>query len=56
MKQQPTNDKDPLTPSTRKLTDMVGKNPQPRDLTAVEIELLRKSKQEIAQIFAQIRS
>lgn len=56
MKQQPTNDKDPLTPSTRKLTDMVGENPQPRDLTAVEIELLRKSKQEIAQIFAQIRS
>jgi hypothetical protein len=55
MKQQPISDKDPLTPSTRKLTEMVGKNPQPRDLTAVEIELLRKSKQEIAQLFARMR-
>lgn len=40
-----------LTPSTKRLNDLIGINPKPRRLTPVEIELLRQSKQEIAQRF-----
>jgi len=36
-----------MTPSTRKLCEMVGKYPQARHLTPEEIALLRASKQEI---------
>jgi hypothetical protein len=36
-----------LTPSTRRLNELVGVNPVPRRLTPEEIDLLLKSKQEI---------
>ena len=37
-----------ITPSTALLNQLIGKNPTPRMLTPSEIELLRRSKQEIA--------
>jgi len=40
-----------LTPSTKRLNDLIGINPKPRRLMPSEIELLRQSKQEIAQRF-----
>ena len=40
-----------LTPSTRLLNQRLGTSPGPRRLTPSEIELLRQSKQEIAQRF-----
>ena len=40
-----------LTPSTRLLNQKLGTSPGPRRLTPSEIELLRQSKQEIAQRF-----
>ena len=40
-----------LTPSTRLLNQKLGTSPEPRRLTPSEIELLRQSKQEIAQRF-----
>jgi hypothetical protein len=40
-----------LTPSTRLLNQKLGTSPGPRQLTPFEIELLRQSKQEIAQRF-----
>lgn len=40
-----------LTPSTRLLNQKLGTSPGPRQLTPSEIELLRQSKQEIAQRF-----
>ena len=36
-----------ITPSTRRLNDLIGINPKPRRLTPEEIELLVKSKQEM---------
>ncbi|MFT3777312.1 MAG: hypothetical protein QM772_03360 [Ottowia sp.] len=39
-----------MTPSARKLCEMVGKYPAPRDLTPEEIELLRASKHELAAL------
>ena len=39
----------PLTPATKRLNDLIGINPKPRQLTAYEIELLRQSKREIAE-------
>ena len=42
---------DSLTPSTRLLNQKLGISPGPRALTPSEIELLRRSKQEIAQRF-----
>ena len=36
-----------ITPSTKRLNDLIGINPKPRRLTPEEIELLLKSKQEI---------
>lgn len=39
-----------MTPSARKLCEMVGKYPAPRDLTPTEIELLRASKRELAAL------
>lgn len=42
---------DSLTPSTRLLNQKLGTSPGPRALTPSEIELLRRSKQEIAQRF-----
>ena len=38
-----------FTPSTKRLNEMVGVITQPRQLTPEEIELLIKSKREIAQ-------
>jgi hypothetical protein len=43
---------DALTASTRLLNQKLGTSPAPRRLTSSEIELLRRSKQEIAQRFA----
>ena len=40
-----------LTPSTRLLNQKLGTSPGPRRLTLSEIELLRRSKQEIAKRF-----
>ena len=40
-----------LTASTRLLNQKLGTSPEPRRLTPSEIELLRQSKQEIAQRF-----
>ena len=40
-----------LTPSTRLLNQKLGTSPEPRRLTPSEIELLRQSKQEMAQRF-----
>ena len=40
-----------LTASTRLLNQKLGTSPTPRRLTPSEIELLRQSKQEIAQRF-----
>ena len=40
-----------LTPSTRLLNQKLDTSPGPRRLTPSEIELLRQSKQEIAQRF-----
>ena len=42
---------DSLTPSTRLLNQKLGTSPELRRLTPFEIELLRQSKQEIAQRF-----
>ena len=42
---------DLLTPSTRLLNQKLGISPGPRRLTPSEIELLRRSKQEMAQRF-----
>lgn len=42
---------DLLTPSTRLLNQKLGTSPGPRRLTSSEIELLRRSKQEMAQRF-----
>lgn len=42
---------DSLTPSTRLLNQKLATSPGPRALTPSEIELLRQSKQEIAQRF-----
>ena len=39
-----------MTPSARKLCEMVGKYPAPRGLTPDEIELLRASKQELSAL------
>lgn len=39
-----------MTPSARKLCEIVGKYPAPRDLTLQEVELLRASKQELAAL------
>ena len=36
-----------ITPSTQRLNDLIGVNPKPLRLTPEEIDLLRKSKQEI---------
>ena len=44
---------DSLTPSTRLLNQQLGTSPEPRRLTPSEIDLLRQSKQEIAQRFAE---
>ena len=41
-----------LTVSTRLLNQKLGTSPEPRRLTPSEIELLRRSKQEIAGRFA----
>jgi hypothetical protein len=38
-----------LTPSTKRLNDLIGINPEPRRLTPAEIELLMQSKREIAE-------
>ena len=40
-----------LTASTRLLNQKLGTSPEPRRLTPSEIELLRRSKKEIAQRF-----
>jgi hypothetical protein len=42
---------DSLTASTRLLNQKLGTSPAPRRLTPSEIELLKQSKQEIAQRF-----
>ena len=42
---------DSLTPSTRLLNQTLDTSPGPRRLTPSEIELLRRSKQEMAQRF-----
>ena len=39
-----------MTPSARKLCEMVGKYPAPRRLTQQEVELLRASKRELAAL------
>ncbi len=39
-----------MTFAARKLCEMVGKYPTPRDLTLQEIELLRASKRELAAL------
>ncbi|MBK7049992.1 MAG: hypothetical protein KBC92_15215 [Giesbergeria sp.] len=39
----------PLTPATQRLHDLIGINPEPRQLTPEECELLLQSKREIAQ-------
>ena len=44
---------DSVTPSTRLLNQKLGTSCAPRTLTPSEIELLRQSKQEIAQRVAQ---
>lgn len=43
-----------LTPSTIKLKRIIGTSPTYRMLTPYEIELLRKSKQEVAEVVGQI--
>lgn len=48
---QPGGSDDSLTPSTRLLNQKLGTSPGPRRLTPSEIELLRQSKQEMAQRF-----
>ncbi len=47
---------DSLTPSTRLLNQKLGTSPEPRRLTPSEIELLRRSKQEMAQRFPENRA
>lgn len=44
-----------LTPSTAKLKRIMGPTPGCRNLTPYEIELLRKSKQEMAQVLRKVR-
>lgn len=51
---EPVDPNDPntwgtLTPATRRLNDLIGINPKPRQLTPEECELLLQSKREIAQ-------
>ena len=43
-----------LTPSVAKLKKLIGTSPAPRMLTPYEIELLRRSKQEIDQFVGEI--
>ncbi|MHB1201118.1 MAG: hypothetical protein ACYCZ6_16505 [Polaromonas sp.] len=40
-----------ITPSTKRLNDLVGINSKPRSLTPEEIDLLLKSKQEMQRHF-----
>lgn len=44
-----------VTPSTRLLNQKLGTSPAPRMLTSSEIELLRQSRQEIAERVARKR-
>lgn len=43
-----------LTPSAAKLRRILGASPGCRDLTPDEIELLRRAKQEIAQVVGEV--
>lgn len=48
------DDKTRLTHSAARLKRLIGTSPAPRMLTPYEIELLRKSKQEIAQVVSEV--
>ncbi len=50
---KPGGSTDSVTPSTRLLNQKLGISPAPRMLTPSEIDLLRQSKQEIAQRVAE---
>ena len=43
-----------LSPSAAKLGRILGPSPSPRMLTPYEIELLRKSKQEISEVVGKV--
>ena len=54
---QPSGSKDEntgVTPSAIKLQRLIGPSPAPRMLTPYEIELLRKSKREMAQVVGEV--
>ncbi len=43
-----------LTPSVAELKRLIGPSPTPRHLTPYEIDLLRKSKQEVDQVSGEV--
>ncbi len=43
-----------ISPSAAKLKQILGDSPAPRNLTPYEIELLRKSKKEMAQVLREV--